>query len=149
MCIFVCKLRHHFPDSKHIRGFVRHEIFGNFIRHSEIFGLHPQLFIIATNRYNPPYSGGSDVSIFPAIGRHLRRYAYVHVSTCIYVDMCRYAWIRISTCIYAYLRVSTRACHHFPEIWWLEYKIEPMWDICYSQETKQDEVFKIARSNLR
>ena len=41
MCIFVCKLHLHFPDSKHLRGFVCHEIFGNFFRHSEIFGLHP------------------------------------------------------------------------------------------------------------
>jgi hypothetical protein len=41
MRIFVCKLRLHFPDNKHIRGFVCHEIFGNFFRHSEIFGLHP------------------------------------------------------------------------------------------------------------
>jgi hypothetical protein len=41
MCIFVCKLHLHFPDSKHLRGFVCHEIFGNFLRHSEIFGLHP------------------------------------------------------------------------------------------------------------
>ena len=38
MRIFVCKLRFHFPDSKHLRGFVCHEIFGNFFRH---FGLHP------------------------------------------------------------------------------------------------------------
>jgi hypothetical protein len=30
MRIFVCKLRLHFPDSKHLRCFVRHEIFGNF-----------------------------------------------------------------------------------------------------------------------
>ena len=28
-------------DSKHLRGFVCHEIFGNFFRHSEIFGLPP------------------------------------------------------------------------------------------------------------
>ena len=41
MRIFVCKLRFHLPDSKHLRGFVCHEIFGNFFRHSEIFGLHP------------------------------------------------------------------------------------------------------------
>jgi hypothetical protein len=41
MRIFVCKLQLHFPDSKHLRGFVCHEIFGNFFRHSEIFGLHP------------------------------------------------------------------------------------------------------------
>jgi hypothetical protein len=43
MRIFVCKLRLHFPDnSKHLRGFVVcHEIFGNFFRHSEIFGLDP------------------------------------------------------------------------------------------------------------
>jgi hypothetical protein len=27
--------------SKHLLGFVCHEIFGNFFRHSEIFGLHP------------------------------------------------------------------------------------------------------------
>jgi hypothetical protein len=49
MCIFVGKLRFHFPDIKHlIRGFVCHEIFGNFFRHSDIFGLHPQLYILAT-----------------------------------------------------------------------------------------------------
>ena len=30
MCIFVCKMHLHFPDSKHLRGFVCHEIFGNF-----------------------------------------------------------------------------------------------------------------------
>ena len=38
--IFVCKLRLHFPDSKHLRGFVFLEIFGNFFCHSENFGLH-------------------------------------------------------------------------------------------------------------
>ena len=48
MRIFVCKLRLHFPDSKHLRGFIGHEIFGNFFRHSEIFGLHPQLYMLAT-----------------------------------------------------------------------------------------------------
>ena len=37
MCIFVYKLHLHFPDSKHLHGFVCHEIFGNFFRHSEIF----------------------------------------------------------------------------------------------------------------
>jgi hypothetical protein len=46
-CIFI------FHDSKHIRGFVCHEIFGNFFRHSEIFGLPPpppppQLYMLAT-----------------------------------------------------------------------------------------------------
>jgi hypothetical protein len=41
MGIFVCNLHLHFPDSKHLRGFVCHEIFGNFFRHLEIFGLHP------------------------------------------------------------------------------------------------------------
>jgi hypothetical protein len=41
MRIFVCKLRLHFPDSKHLRGFIYHEIFGNFFRHLGIFGLHP------------------------------------------------------------------------------------------------------------
>ena len=40
MRIFVRKLRLHFPDSKHLRCFVCHEIFGTF-RYSEIFGLHP------------------------------------------------------------------------------------------------------------
>ena len=40
MRIFVCKLRLHFSDSKHLRGFACHEIFGFFSRHSEIFGLH-------------------------------------------------------------------------------------------------------------
>jgi hypothetical protein len=30
MRIFVCKLRLHFPDSKHLRDFACHEIFGNF-----------------------------------------------------------------------------------------------------------------------
>ena len=48
MRIFVCKLRLHFPDSKHLRGFIGHEIFGNFFRHSEIFGLHSQLYMLAT-----------------------------------------------------------------------------------------------------
>jgi hypothetical protein len=48
MRIFVCKLRLHFPDSKHLRGFIGHEIFGNFFRHAEIFGLHPQLYMLAT-----------------------------------------------------------------------------------------------------
>ena len=37
MRIFVCKLRLHFPNSKHLRGLVCHDIFGNFFRHSEIF----------------------------------------------------------------------------------------------------------------
>jgi hypothetical protein len=50
MRIFVWKLRLHFPDSKHFRGFAGHGIFGNFFRHSEIFGLHPppQLYMLAT-----------------------------------------------------------------------------------------------------
>ena len=48
MRFFVCKLRLHFPDSKHLRGFIGHEIFGNFFRHSEMFGLHPQLYMLAT-----------------------------------------------------------------------------------------------------
>ena len=53
MRIFVCELRHHFPDSKHLRRFVCHEIFGNFFHHSELFGLHPpppppQLYMLAT-----------------------------------------------------------------------------------------------------
>jgi hypothetical protein len=48
MRIFVCKLRLHFPDSKHLRGFIGHEIFGNFFRHAEMFGLHPQLYMLAT-----------------------------------------------------------------------------------------------------
>jgi hypothetical protein len=48
MRIFVCKLRLHFPDSKHLRGFIGHEIFGNFFRYSEIFALHPQLYMLAT-----------------------------------------------------------------------------------------------------
>ena len=48
MHIFVCKLRLHFPDSKHLRCFIGHEIFGNFFRHSEIFRLHPQLYMLAT-----------------------------------------------------------------------------------------------------
>jgi hypothetical protein len=38
---FVCKLRLHFPDSEHLRGFVSHEIFGNVFRHSEDFAQHP------------------------------------------------------------------------------------------------------------
>ena len=54
MCIFVCKLHLHFPDSKHLRGFVCHEIFGNFFRHSEIFGLHPPPTIHAS--YGPAWS---------------------------------------------------------------------------------------------
>jgi hypothetical protein len=41
MRIFVCKLRLHCPDSKHLRGFIGHEIFGNLFRHSEIFGPTP------------------------------------------------------------------------------------------------------------
>ena len=41
MRIFVCKLHLHFPISKHLRGLVCHDIFGNLFRHSEIFGLHP------------------------------------------------------------------------------------------------------------
>jgi hypothetical protein len=48
MRIFVCKLRLHFPDSKHVRGFIGHEIFVHFFRHSEILGLHPQLYMLAT-----------------------------------------------------------------------------------------------------
>jgi hypothetical protein len=32
MRIFVCKLRLHIPDRKHLRGFACHEIFGNFFR---------------------------------------------------------------------------------------------------------------------
>jgi hypothetical protein len=40
-----------------------------------------------------------------------------------------YVYLRVSTRIYTYLRVSTRACHRFPKIWLLEYKIEPMWDL--------------------
>ena len=49
MRIFVVKLRlhDHFPDSKHLRGFVGHEIFGIF-RDSESLGLHPQLYMLAT-----------------------------------------------------------------------------------------------------
>jgi hypothetical protein len=39
--VYFCKLHLHFPVSKHLHGLVCHEIFGNFIRHSEIFGLHP------------------------------------------------------------------------------------------------------------
>ena len=47
-CIFI--FRNH---SKHLRGFVCHEIFGNLFRHSEMFGLHPpppppQLYMLAT-----------------------------------------------------------------------------------------------------
>jgi hypothetical protein len=57
MRIFVCKLRLHFSDSKHLRGFIGHEIFGNFFRHSEIFGLHPQLYMLATAL--PPVSNVS------------------------------------------------------------------------------------------
>ena len=48
MRIFVCKLRLHFSDSKHLRDFIGHEIFGNFFRHSETFGLHPQLYMLST-----------------------------------------------------------------------------------------------------
>jgi hypothetical protein len=54
MCIFVCKLHLHFPDSKRLRGFVCHEIFGHFFRHSEIFGLHPPPTIDAS--YGPDYA---------------------------------------------------------------------------------------------
>jgi hypothetical protein len=54
MRIFVCKLRLHFPDSKHLRCFIGHEIFGNFFRHSEIFRLHPQLYMLATALPPPP-----------------------------------------------------------------------------------------------
>ena len=38
---FFWKLHLHFPDSKHLRGFVCHEIFGNFLRHSEILAYTP------------------------------------------------------------------------------------------------------------
>jgi hypothetical protein len=54
MRISVCKLRLHFPNSKHLRGLVCHDIFGNFFRHSEIFGPPPppppppQLYMLAT-----------------------------------------------------------------------------------------------------
>ena len=45
---FVCKLRLHFPDSEHLRGFVSQDIFGNFFRHSENFALYtPQLYMLA------------------------------------------------------------------------------------------------------
>jgi hypothetical protein len=54
MRIFVCKLRLLFSDNKHLRGFIGHEIFGNFFRHSEIFGLHPQLYMLATALPPPP-----------------------------------------------------------------------------------------------
>jgi hypothetical protein len=50
---FICKLRLHFPDSKHLLGFVCHEIFGNFFRHSEIFGLHPPTIHAS---YGPVYT---------------------------------------------------------------------------------------------
>jgi hypothetical protein len=40
--VFVCKLRLHFPDSKHLRGFACHEIFGN------IWPTPPQLYMLAT-----------------------------------------------------------------------------------------------------
>jgi hypothetical protein len=54
MRIFVCKLRLLFSDNKHLRGFIGDEIFGNFFRHSEIFGLHPQLYMLATALPPPP-----------------------------------------------------------------------------------------------
>jgi hypothetical protein len=41
-------LRLHFSDSKHLSGFVCHEIFGIFFPHSGFFGLHPQLYMLAT-----------------------------------------------------------------------------------------------------
>ena len=54
MRIFVCKLHLHFPNTKHLRGLVCHDIFGNFFHHSEIFGLHtPPPTIHAS--YGPGY----------------------------------------------------------------------------------------------
>ena len=55
MRIFVCKLRLHFPNSKHLRGLVCHDIFGNIFRHSEIFGLPPPPPTIHAS-YGPGYS---------------------------------------------------------------------------------------------
>jgi hypothetical protein len=51
MRIFVCNLRLHFSNSKHLCGLVCHDIFGNYFRHSKIFGLPPpppQLYMLAT-----------------------------------------------------------------------------------------------------
>jgi hypothetical protein len=51
MRIFVCKLRLHFPDSKHFPGFVCHEIFGNVFLHSEMF-----FFIRIANTFLASYA---------------------------------------------------------------------------------------------
>ena len=53
MRIFVCKLRLHFQNSKHLRCLVCHDIFGNFFCDSEIFDLHPLYTIHAS--YGPGY----------------------------------------------------------------------------------------------
>ena len=54
MRIFVCTLRLRFPDSKRLRGFGGHEIFGNFFRHSEIFGLHLPNYTCQLRPRSPP-----------------------------------------------------------------------------------------------
>ena len=57
ICVFfVCKLRLHFPDSKHLRGFIDHEIFETFFRSSfEKFWPTPhQLYMLATGLSPPP-----------------------------------------------------------------------------------------------
>jgi hypothetical protein len=46
--IFVCKLRLHFPDSKHLRGFVCHEIFRNLFVIWKFLAYTPQLYMLAT-----------------------------------------------------------------------------------------------------
>ena len=71
----------------------------------------------------PPHLAPEVTSaFFPAIGRHMRRYAYIlmflriyaylRVSTCIYLCFCVstriYAYLHVYTCVSAYLRVSTR-----------------------------------------
>ena len=66
MRIFVCKLRLHFPDNKHLRGFVCHEIFGIFFRHSEIFGLQPPPPLPTINAsYGPARLTPSAIAYYP------------------------------------------------------------------------------------
>jgi hypothetical protein len=53
MRIFLCKLRLHFLDSKHLRGVTCHEIFGIF------FVIHPpQLYMLATALIGAKYKMG-------------------------------------------------------------------------------------------
>jgi hypothetical protein len=40
--------QHHFPDSKHLRGFIQVMKYSEIFFVTEIFGLHPQPYMLAT-----------------------------------------------------------------------------------------------------